>query len=127
MRFKVRVGLHQGSALSFFLFVTLLDLLTQDLQLELPWTVVYADDVMFCMVDTEELNIKLEDWRQALEERGLRINRIKTECMHCINGEGNEGEVDLEIDLERLKEVETFKYLGSMISKDGQMESEITN
>ena len=126
--FKVRVGLHQGSALSPFLFVMLLNLLTEDLQLELPWTVVYADDVMLCMVETNELNIKLEDWRQALEDRGLRINRIKTECMQCMyEDENDEDDVDLEIDFERLKEVQTFKYLGSMISSDGNMEAEVTN
>ena len=127
--FRVNVGLHQGSVLSPFLFVTLMDVLTEDLQLELPWTVLYADDIMLCMIETEELNIRLEEWRQKLEDRGLRINRIKTECMNCIFEEDEEGEnrIDLEIDSDWIKEVPVFKYLGSMISSDGNMEREITN
>ena len=109
--FMVKVGLHQGSALSPFLFVSLMDLLTEDLELEIPWTVLYADDVMLCMAVSHELNIKLEDWRERLEERGLRINRIKTECMRCTFGDEEENNIDLEIDLERIKEVPAFRYL----------------
>ena len=68
--FQVRVGLHQGSALSPFLFVTLMDVLTEDVRLELPWVMLYADDIAMCMVETAELNVYLEAWREKLEDRG---------------------------------------------------------
>ena len=102
------MGLHQGSALSPFLFVNLLDVLTEDLQLDLPWDIVYADDVMIGMVVTQELNLKFEAWREKLEERGLRISRVKTESIWCPFGVEDEQEVDLEIDFEVLKETQIF-------------------
>ena len=124
--FQVRVGLHQGSALSPFLFVTLMDVLSEGVRLELPWVMLYADDVAMCMVETADLNVNLEAWREKLEDRGLRINRMKTEWMRCFFGEEHD-EVDLEIDMENLKEVESFKYLGSVLNNSGSMEREIGN
>ncbi|XP_063588593.1 uncharacterized protein LOC134765742 [Penaeus indicus] len=62
----------------------------------------------------EELNQILEGWREKLEDRGRRISRLKTECMKCHFGEEDEQEVDLEIDLEVLRETDIFTYLGSM-------------
>ena len=35
--FEVGIGLHQGSALSPFLFIMLVDTLFQDVRTELPW------------------------------------------------------------------------------------------
>ena len=124
--FQVRVGLHQGSALSPFLFVTLMDVLSEGVRLELPWVMLYADDIAMCMVETADLNVNLEAWREKLEDRGLRINRMKTEWMRCLFGEEHD-EVDLEIDMENLKEVESFKYLGSVLDNSGSMEREIGN
>ena len=119
--FQVKVGLHQGSALSPFLFVTLMDVLTEDVRLELPWVMLYADDIAMCMVETADLNVKLERWREKLENRGLRINRVKTEWIRCLFGEEDDEEVDLEIDMDNLKEVEFFKYLGSVIDNSRSM------
>ena len=124
--FQVKVGLHQGSALSPFLFVTLMDVLTEDVRLELPWAMLYADDIAMCMVETADLNVNLEAWREKLEDRGLRINRVKTEWMRCLFG-AEDDEVGLEIDMENLKEVESFKYLGSILDKSGSIEREIGN
>ena len=45
--------------------------------------------------------------------------------MRCAFGEEDEQEVDVELDLEILKETQIFKYLGSMIQSDGGMEEEI--
>ncbi|XP_063585327.1 uncharacterized protein LOC134762710 [Penaeus indicus] len=60
------------------------------------------------------MSILLEGWREKLEDRGRRISRLKTECMKCHFGEEDEQEVDLEIDLEVLRETDIFTYLGSM-------------
>ena len=106
--FQVRVGLHQGSALSPFLFVTLMDVLSEGVRLEPPWVMLYADDIAMYMVEMADLNVNLEAWREKLEDRGLRINRMKTEWMRCLFGEEHD-EVDLEIDMENLKEVESFQ------------------
>ena len=44
--FKVKVGLHQGSALSLFLFAVIMDRLTDEVRRESPWTVLFADDIV---------------------------------------------------------------------------------
>ena len=43
--FRIDVGLHQGSALSPFLFVTIMEVLTGRARKGLPWELMYADDV----------------------------------------------------------------------------------
>ncbi|XP_064079453.1 uncharacterized protein LOC135196535 [Macrobrachium nipponense] len=120
---SVQVGLHQGSALSPYLFTLLLGILTEDLRREM----LYADDGFLCATDDEELNFKAEGWRNCLEERGLRINRIKTVGMRCEFEEAErERKVDLEIDFHKLEEVESFKYLGFVIQNTGDLDEELT-
>ena len=127
VEFDVRVGLHQGSALSPFLFILLLDVLTEGMRRRIPWSILYADDGFLCGTDDEELNREAEEWRNCLEERGLRINRIKTVGMRCNFEEvAREREIDLEIDFHKLKEVESFKYLGSVIQNKGDLDEELT-
>lgn len=43
-RFQVKVGLHQGSALSPSLFAIVMDRLTDETNKESPWTMLFADD-----------------------------------------------------------------------------------
>ena len=73
--FEVRVGLHQGSALSPFLFAIIVDVLTKDVRKEAPWDMMFADDVVLCREDKEKLEVSLERWRKVFEERGLRVSR----------------------------------------------------
>ena len=46
--FKVKVGLHQGSALSPFLFAVIMDRLTNEVRIELLWMMLFADDIVIC-------------------------------------------------------------------------------
>ena len=43
--FGVEVGLHQGSALSPYLFLLLMDVLTQDVRKDVPGSMMFADDI----------------------------------------------------------------------------------
>ncbi|KAK3544885.1 hypothetical protein QTP86_027580, partial [Hemibagrus guttatus] len=45
---KVEVGLHQGSALSPFLFAMVMDQLSEEVRQESPWTMMFADDIVIC-------------------------------------------------------------------------------
>ncbi|MEL7196585.1 MAG: reverse transcriptase family protein, partial [Bacteroidota bacterium] len=121
--FEVEVGLHQGSALSPFLFNIVMDVMTRDVREPVPWCILYADDIALCAETREDLEEKVERWRAALEERGMRISRSKTEYM-CAN---IDGEVLGSIQLagEELKRVNKFKYLGSIVEVDGNMEHEV--
>ena len=53
--FKVKVGLHQGSALSPFLFAVIMDRLTDEVRREPPWTMLFADDIVICEETREEM------------------------------------------------------------------------
>ena len=55
--FGVRVGLHQGSSLSSYLFNLLMDDSVQNIKEEAPWTMLFADDIV--LVD-ESKERKLE-------------------------------------------------------------------
>ncbi|KAK3546206.1 hypothetical protein QTP70_025218, partial [Hemibagrus guttatus] len=80
--FKVEVGLHQGSALSPFLFAIVMDQLSEEVRQESPWTMMFADDIVICSESREQVEENLERWRFALERRGMKVSRIQSngEC-----------------------------------------------
>ena len=82
--FEVKVGLHQGSALSPCLFTMVMDRMTGVIRHEAPWTMMFADDIVICSESKEHVEEKLESWRYALERRGMKVNRRKTAFM-CVN------------------------------------------
>ncbi|KAK3564719.1 hypothetical protein QTP86_024874, partial [Hemibagrus guttatus] len=67
--FKVEVGLHQGSALSPFLFAIVMDQLSKEVRQESPWTMMFEDDIVICSESREQVEENLERWRFALERR----------------------------------------------------------
>ena len=120
---EVKVGLHQGSALSPFLFNIVMEVMTENVRDEAPWSMMYADDVVLCAETKEELEQKLEAWRKALEDRGMKISRRKTEYLQ-LGTQVNDGE-GLVLDGENIKRVDKFKYLGSLVDETGSGEGEI--
>ena len=120
--FKVKVGLHQGSALSPLLFAIVIDRLTDEVREPAPWTMIYADDIVICSESRENVETKLEKWRYALERRGMKVSRSKTEYT-CINDKNQNGKVKLHgSDLEKVNE---FKYLGSTVHQTGDCTKEV--
>ena len=83
--FAVEVGLHQGSAFSPFLFAIMMDSLTENIRIKASWQMMFADDVVLCAREKDVLELELEQWREALEKRGMKVSRAKTEYM-CLNG-----------------------------------------
>ena len=65
---------------------------------------------------------KLERWRFALERRGMKVSRSKTEYM-CVNERDPSGRVRLQG--EEIKKVEDFKYLGSTVQSNGECGKEV--
>ena len=120
--FKVKVGLHQGSALSPFLFAVIMDRLTDEVRKEPPWTMLFADDIVICEETKEEVEWRLEFWKYALERRGMKLSSSKTEYL-CING-GNDDET-VKMEDAKVPRVKEFKYLGSTVQESGGCEREV--
>ncbi|KAK3525230.1 hypothetical protein QTP86_024951 [Hemibagrus guttatus] len=118
--FKVEVGLHQGSALSPFLFAIVMDQLSEEVRQESPWTMMFADDIVICSESREQVEESLE--RFALERRGMKVSRSKTEYM-CVNKREGSGTVRLQG--EEVKKVQEFKYLGSTVQSNGESGKEV--
>ena len=120
--FKVKVGLHQGLALSPFLFAVIMDSLTDEVRREPPWTMLFADDIVICEETREEVERRLESWMYALQRRGMKVSRLKTEYL-CING-GNDNE-KVKMEDTKVPRVKEFKYLGSTVQESGGCEREV--
>ncbi|KAK3540327.1 hypothetical protein QTP70_029586 [Hemibagrus guttatus] len=120
--FKVEVGLHQGSALSPFLFAIVMDQLSEEVRQESPWTMMFADDIVICSESREQVEENLERWRFALERRRMTVSRSKTEYM-CVNEREGSGTVRLQG--EEVKKVQEFKYLGSTVQSNGECGKEV--
>ncbi|KAK3572536.1 hypothetical protein QTP86_034561, partial [Hemibagrus guttatus] len=120
--FKVEVGLHQGSALSPFLFAIVMDQLSEEVRQESPWTMMFADDIVICSESREQVEENLERWRFALERRGMKVSHSKTEYM-CVNEREGSGTVRLQG--EEVKKVQEFKYLGSTVQSNGECGKEV--
>ena len=61
--FTIRIGLHQGLALSPYLFALVMDEVTRDIQGDIPWCMLFADDVVLVDESRTGVNQKLELWR----------------------------------------------------------------
>ena len=119
--FAVEGGLHQGSAFSPYVFAIMMDSLTENIRKQALWPMMFADDVVLCARDKDVLELELEQWREALEKRGMKVSRAKTEYM-CLNGTPL-GSVHMQS--AQLPQVTEFKYLGSTLHSDGGMSTEI--
>ena len=121
------VGLHQGSSLSPYLFAMIMDVLACGIRDLSPWWMLYADDIVLCGTIREEVEKKLEEWRRAMEDRGLKINRKKTVNLR-FNEDGNlDGNSDINLQGENLERVNTFKYLGATLVENGDLDAEMTH
>jgi hypothetical protein len=64
--FPIKIGLHQGSALSPYLFALVMDEVTRDIQDSIPWCMLFADDVVLIDETRAGVNGKLELWKDTL-------------------------------------------------------------
>ena len=65
---------------------------------------------------------RLECCRYALERRGMKVSRSKTQYL-CVNGDSNKETVKM--DDTKVPRVKEFKYLGSTVQESGSCEREI--
>ncbi|PHU27172.1 hypothetical protein BC332_05504 [Capsicum chinense] len=97
-----------------------------------PWCMLFADDVVLIdetrRVDDkleiwiQTVDDKLEIWIQTLESKGFRLSRTKTEYLHS-----QEDGVVVKLDSKVIQKRESFKYLGSMIQSNGEIDEDLTH
>ena len=126
-KIPVCVGLHQGSSLIPYLFAMVMDVSAFRIKDLSPWCMLYADDIVLCGTRKEEVEKKLEEWRRAMEDRGLRISRKKSVYMR-FTGYGNlDGNSDINRQADNLDRLNTFKYLGATVADNGDLDAEMTH
>ena len=83
---------------------------------------LFANDIVICEETREKVGRRLEYWRNALERRGMKVSRLKTEYL-CVNERNDEKNVKMED--KKGPRVKEFKYLESTVQQSGSCEREI--
>jgi len=83
--FEVKVGMHQSSALSPLLFVIVMEALSREFKVALTWELLYTDDLVVIAETEDDLIKRLNEGKDFVENRGMRVNMNKTKVM--ISGE----------------------------------------
>ena len=67
--------MHQGSALSPLLFVIVMEAISREFRVALPWELLYADDLAMTAETEEELIKRLNEWKDNVESKGMSQSR----------------------------------------------------
>ena len=73
------------------------------------------------------VNRKLELWRYTLESKGFRLSRTKIEYMKCDFGDTRHEGEDVSLGREVVPKKDTFRYLGSMLQRDGDIDEDVSH
>ena len=97
-----------------------MDDLIKLIQEEVSWRTLFADDIVLLDETRSEVNVKLEIWRNALESKGFLLSRTKTKYMECSESQ-NINKWTVRLDGQEILNSDNFRYLGSVIHKDGEI------
>ena len=84
--FSVKVGVHQGSALSPLLFIMIMDVMTEDVGDVSLMELLCADDLVLCGESLNEVMDKYGRWKSIVEGMGLKVNVDRTKVMQLLFG-----------------------------------------
>ena len=103
-----------------------MDELIRGIQDEIPWCMLFANDIVLIDETREGVNTKLERGRDTLEAKGFRLSRSKTEYLHC-RFSASEGGSASEVTFEGavVPRVEKSRYLGSIIQENGKIDEDV--
>ena len=79
--FGVGVGVHQSSVLRPLLFIIVLEALSRDFRVGVPWKLLFADDLVIIATSLEECIDRVKAWKEAMESKVIRVNMGKTKFM----------------------------------------------
>ena len=78
---SVKFGVHQGSVLSRLLFAMVIDEVTETARKCWMKQILYTDDLVLMGETMEELRENFDEWREAFESKGMRVNLGKTKLI----------------------------------------------
>jgi hypothetical protein len=104
-----------------------MDEVTRDIQGDIPWCMLFADDVVLVDESRAGVNRKLELWRHTLESKGFRLSRIKTEYMMCDFSATSHEDGDVRLDGQVVTKKDTFGYLESILQKDDDIDKDVSH
>nr|XP_033510640.1 uncharacterized protein LOC117275475 [Nicotiana tomentosiformis] len=112
------MGLHQGSALSPFLFSLAMNALTSHIEGEVPLCMLFADDIVLIDETRGGVNERPEVWRQTLESKGFKLSKTNTEYMECKFSNGTqEGDMEVRLDTQVIPNRECWSVKNSHTQK----------
>ena len=79
--FTIKVGVHQGSALSSLPFIIVMGALSREFKVGCPWELLYTDDLVLMAETLEDLKKKFIIWKDSIQAKGLRVSINKTKLV----------------------------------------------
>ena len=130
--FDIQTGVRQGCMLSPMIFLVVVDWImketTKNNNTGIQWTFTqfledldFADDICLTSQKKQHMQSKTDKLAKEAAKTGLHINKEKTELMK-INAKQ---QTPITLEGENLKEVNTFTYLGSVVSSTGGTDEDV--
>ncbi|XP_070049703.1 uncharacterized protein [Nicotiana tomentosiformis] len=105
-----------------------MDMLKRHIQGEVPWCLLFADDIVLIDETRGGVNVRLEVWRQSLKSKGFKLSMTKTEYLECKFSDGNlEADVNVKLDTQVIPKRISFKYLRSIIQGNREINEDVTH
>ena len=82
--FSLKLGVHQGSALSPPLFIMVIDVLVGDVKDASLMELLYGGNLVLCGKSFNKVMDKHGRWKNAVKGKGLRVNVDKTKGMQLL-------------------------------------------
>ena len=87
----VGVNVHQDSALNPLLFIPVIEALSHEFSIGVPWELLLTADLLFITNTQEECISKLKAWQVGMESKELHVNMKKTKFL--VSGVGCRQEI----------------------------------
>ncbi|XP_070020912.1 uncharacterized protein [Nicotiana sylvestris] len=105
-----------------------MDTLTHHIQGEVPWCMLFVDDIVLIDEAQGGVNERLEVWIRTLESKGFKLSRTKTEYVEFMfSSMRGEADVDVRLDSQVIPKKGSFKYPGLIIQGDGDIDEDVTH